>query len=314
VNPLSAGVYLDRALELMHTHAIYTPAAGWDALSAKARAMAERAKTLSDAYGAIEYAIAQLQRAGDLHASFTNALTAKLEHQSGAPSASTPPPAVSLVAPGLGSITLPAIGSRPRSSDARHYMSSALSALASLEKTKHPCGWVIDLRANSGGDVWPMLLSVGPILGGGRLIGFTDKNGSAQTTVSYRQGTLSGGGYAARAPLTIGDFAPPPAVAVLTGPLTLSSGEAVAIAFRGRPLTRSFGSRTGGATNSPHAYHLADGAIIGFSTQWDKDRRDRVYRHALTPDTLVPTRAGQDDTLRAATEWLASTATCTHHN
>ena len=175
MNPLSAGVYLDRALELMHTHAIYTPAAGWDALSAKARAMAERAKTLSDAYGAIEYAIAQLQRAGDLHASFTNALTAKLEHQSGAPSASTPPPALSLVAPGLGSITLPAIGSRPRSSDARHYMSSALSALASLEKTKHPCGWVIDLRANSGGDVWPMLLSVGPILGGGRLIGFTDK-------------------------------------------------------------------------------------------------------------------------------------------
>ena len=81
--------------------------------------------------------------------------------------------------------------------------------------------------------MYPMLLSVGPILGSGKLIGFTGRHGSADyafysnNTLSYD--ALGSGSPRFKAPLTLADFAPAPPVAVLTGPNTLSSGEAVTV-------------------------------------------------------------------------------------
>lgn len=99
----------------------------------------------------------------------------------------------------------------------------------------------------AGGDMYPMLLGVGPLLGDGPLIGFTGRKGF-RYYVSYRDGALSVGGYTDRAPVVVPAFSPAPPVAVLTGPTTASSGEAVTVAFRGRANTRSFGAATGGVT------------------------------------------------------------------
>ncbi|MFI8817948.1 hypothetical protein ACIGWV_41730, partial [Streptomyces sp. NPDC055082] len=38
---------------------------------------------------------------------------------------------------------------------------------ASIRRAQGTCGWVVDLRHNSGGDMWGPLASVGPILGNG---------------------------------------------------------------------------------------------------------------------------------------------------
>ena len=159
-----------------------------------------------------------------------------------------------------------------------------------------------------------MLLGVGPILGSGNLIGFVDKNGKTVASVSYRNNTLSararGAVHSVPAPERIPDFRPAPAVAVLTGPSTGSAGEAVAIAFRGRPLTRSFGANTAGATNSPTIYRLADGATIRFSTALDTDRQGHIYRHAIAPDVRVSASKGNDRVARVAITWLKSTTAC----
>src|SRR4051812_15802719 len=34
-------------------------------------------------------------------------------------------------------------------------------------ETHAPCGWIVDIRGNRGGSMWPMLAGVGPILGEG---------------------------------------------------------------------------------------------------------------------------------------------------
>lgn len=292
---------------MIHSNAIYTPAAGWTQTEREARKMAAAAKTPADTYGAIIYTVGQLQQAGDMHAGFINPANAKLEAQAETTSGSalTAAPVVSRLARRIGLVELPAIGSQPDSKNARHYARTALASISALQAKAHPCGWILDLRDDSGGDMYPMLLAVGPILGDGRAIGFVDKSGTP-AFVSYSNMTLSGGGQVVRSPIKVEDIEPLPPVAILTGLETLSSGEAVTIAFRTRRNTRSFGEPTGGATNSPQAYRLADGAIIHLSTDWDVDRDGNVYRHAITPDT--PVNGG--DALAAARHWLLSGDAC----
>ncbi len=40
-----------------------------------------------------------------------------------------------------------------------------LQAIVGELASKGPCGWIVDLRGNGGGNMWPMLAGVGPILG-----------------------------------------------------------------------------------------------------------------------------------------------------
>jgi C-terminal processing protease CtpA/Prc len=151
---------------------------------------------------------------------------------------------------------------------------------------------------------------VGPLLGSGRLIGFT-RGQAAPVRVVRREDALSGTGERVTAPLRIADLKPPPAVAVLIGSGTVSSGEAVAIAFRGRVQTRTFGAATAGATNSPHTYRLADGATFSLSTHWDVDRSGHVYRSPISPDVVMPDYGHTDpQPVKLAAAWLQSTAAC----
>src|SRR5438093_4023326 len=98
-----------------------------------------------------------------------------------------------------------------------------------------------------------------------------------------------------------------PPVAVLTNGNTASAGEAVAISFRGRPSTRSFGSPTYGVPTANTFMKLSDGASILVTTAREADRTGRVYGidEKLQPDQQVSgtgyTKDGADDTVvRAA--------------
>ncbi|MEU3854069.1 S41 family peptidase [Streptomyces sp. NPDC029554] len=48
----------------------------------------------------------------------------------------------------------------------QQYVREGRDAVAKADRP-NACGWVIDLRRNHGGNMWPMLAVVGPILGDG---------------------------------------------------------------------------------------------------------------------------------------------------
>lgn len=286
----------------MRANSIYAGNVDWPAVRKAAERMADGATTTVGTYAAISYAVGALQVAGDLHAQFL---------PPGAPSPAPPgrssTPTVTLIAPQLGSVSLPMITTPPTSANSRRYVKSTLTSISSLNEKHHPCGWIVDLRNDPGGDMYPMLLSVGPILGDGKLIGFSGKHGF-EYYVSYRSGTLSGGGVRVTAPVKAPPFSPPPSVAVLTGPSTASAGEAVTVAFRGRPSTRSFGWRTFGATNAPRSFRLSDGASLFIGVSFYVDRSGTVYRRPITPDQAeLGTPAGVE---KAARAWLLRTRSC----
>jgi hypothetical protein len=98
---------------------------------------------------------------------------------------------------------------------------------------------------------------------------------------------------------------PEPPVAVLTGPSTGSAGEAVLIAFKGRPDTRVFGRSTAGFATGNDGFTFSDGALLLLTMANDVDRTGVVYRNApIPPDQAVAETAGSDAAALAATAWL----------
>ena len=94
----------------------------------------------------------------------------------------------------------------------------------------------------------------------------------------------------------------PTPVAVLTGRSTISSGEIVAVAFRGQALTRSFGQPTKGLSTANEGFELSDGAELALTVSIYVDRTGQRYGAASMPDVMV---AGQPEALcTAASAWL----------
>ena len=154
------------------------------------------------------------------------------------------------------------------------------------------CGWIVDLRQNRGGNMWPMLAGLHDILGADNLGAFIDRRGKQYP---WAEGSLV---QNARNPRYVD--AP---VAVLIGNATASSGEAIVVAFAGRPRTRTFGQPTRGLSTANHAIRLPDGAMLFLTASIFVDRTGKVYGTAISPD-----EASDDDssTVSKARSWLAT--------
>jgi carboxyl-terminal processing protease len=178
-----------------------------------------------------------------------------------------------------------------------------------------PDGWLVDLRGNGGGNMWPMLAGITAILGEGDLGSFRSPDGGGSTwflkdgTVSTRPGVAG----SVQSP-TPGPFFSPadlPWLAVLFDRGTASSGEAVAISFAGRPRSRSFGEHTAGFSTANQNVALPDGAMLLLCSSVEADRTGRLYPDGLDPGVSIPTPESlpaedADAVIQAAEEWILS--------
>lgn len=166
-------------------------------------------------------------------------------------------------------------------------------------------GWIVDLRGNSGGTMWPMLAGLRPLLGAGAIGGNVSAPGQPMRRWRLEQLMPNAATW------------PQPdlraaKVAVLIGPRTSSSGEAVAIAFSGRARTRSFGQPSDGRSTSNETIALPDGGALLLTTAVFADRSGKLFGGRIEPDVAVPASDGDgnsdasDPALAAAQVWLAS--------
>ncbi|WP_312326751.1 S41 family peptidase [Stenotrophomonas sp.] len=174
------------------------------------------------------------------------------------------------------------------------------------------CGWIVDLRQNSGGNMWPMLVGVFPLLS-------TDPKhreviGAFNAGETHQLWSLDSGlvllGERAPVALDTPNYVlrhPAPPVAVLIGPKTGSSGEAVALAFRGRPATRSFGQETAGFSTANRQTPLQDGSILLLTGSVSADRNLKGDGGKLKPDVTTGDDAGTEASAR---NWLLEQPGC----
>jgi carboxyl-terminal processing protease len=170
-------------------------------------------------------------------------------------------------------------------------------------------GWIIDLRLNSGGNVWFMLASLAPLIGEGRIGGVQYADGSSAYGF-IQNGKVSGNNQIYEVPVkTCALPASDVPVVVLIGAKTASSAEALALAFRGRKKSIMIGEPSAGLTTSNNSYPLSADVTLVLSTGYMTDRNGNTYSGAIQPDILVE---GNDDfydlqkdlKVKKAIEWL----------
>lgn len=267
---------------------------------------ARAAQELADTYEAIRYALGKL---GDHHSFFLDPVQSANLTQ--AELSDAPDPEGKLVDEKLGYVVLPAFSSVNQAL-MEEYASQVQAVIRTLD-SDNPCGWLVDLRQNQGGNMWPMLAGIGPILGEGPVGKFIDPDGQ-QIDWAYANGESRQGGEVAAhvtgAPYQLQH--PNPPVAVLIGPLTASSGEAIVVAFQGRPDTRSFGWITMGLTTANNGFPLSDGATIVLTVATFADRTGHQYGQAIAADEIVSDQpdTAQDEVITTASQWLLEQPAC----
>lgn len=295
--------YLNRAVDTMQHHSINRYRIAWDAFRQSTINRAGNAQTTADTYDAIRYAIDNL---GDHHSFFqepgqAGSAPASAGRDLSFPTLVTVPSSVLDGDVGylvIGSFAGPAEG----------LATSYQQAIREMDTSATVCGWVIDLRENLGGNMWPMLAGAGPILGEGVLGYFVDPDSVVQTW-TYEAGssrldgepiTLAANAYTLRAP--------GPPVAVLQNGHTASSGEAALIAFRGRADSRTFGQPSWGVSTANAAFTLSDGATLVLTVSTMADRTGQLYGSTVRPDEQVEGAVTRDPStdavLAAAVDWV----------
>lgn len=159
--------------------------------------------------------------------------------------------------------------------------------------------WIIDLRGNRGGNVWPMLSGLTPIIGEG-LIGYTIKK---QDTTKH----IIGKGKINHSNLKVTEYSTKNTfrkIAVLIDNHTGSSGEMLAIAILGFNNTKSFGSATSGLTTSNSTFTFKDGSTLFLATGFMADRNKKIYKNGIIPSVTIDPELNEDTTIQKVIDWL----------
>lgn len=168
--------------------------------------------------------------------------------------------------------------------------------------------WIIDLRYNGGGNMHPMMAGIAPLVGEGKVGSVVTLDQKRLFDWEIKNNNFIYAGYQAIDLQLAPAFKSPPAVAVLTSRYTVSSGELVATALKGRPATRFFGEATGGFTTNNGWVFVGGELIVNISTGIYCDRSGNVYPHNLPVDQEVVFQPGvsvsEDAGVRAAMDWL----------
>lgn len=288
-----AAQYLAELLTLMEAHSVNRRSIDWPRLGTTVRAAAAGAQTIRDTYPGIRAALVGL---GDGHSLFQTPGGALIS--AGETSCAAPTPGTVPLAPNIGYLRIPAFsGGLPESRDLAKQLHQSIQSADTGVIT----GWVVDLRGNVGGNMWPMLAGVGPILGEGAAGHFVDGDGVADPW-----GYAAGASYLGtlrvvetEAPYRL--RAPNPRVAVLVDGAVASSGEAIAIAFKGRASTRFFGTPTCGVSTANRAFGMSDGAFLILTVATMADRNKVVYGGRVLVDEQI---IGLGPLFARVTAWL----------
>ncbi|CAM3681191.1 S41 family peptidase [Sphingobacterium prati] len=150
-------------------------------------------------------------------------------------------------------------------------------------------GWIIDLRLNTGGNMYPILLGLKEFIGNNlRFGGFRDAGNKPSGDWEIKAGKLliDGNRLDRKTALTYPIANDVPLV-ILTSCYTASAGEMAAISFIGRNNTFIVGEKTANYTTAVLGFKINDYAGINLSTDYVVDRNLKVYKSYISPDVEV---------------------------
>lgn len=287
--------YLDDLIQIMREHSIHRRTIDWTAFRTSVFTAAAGAQSPSQTYEAIRVALTLLGDGHSIYFTPGGSVIFVPRRNCFAQAQATPE-----IPNDIGYVRVP--GFAGGGAAATTFATGLQNSIRNSDRDGL-AGWIVDLRGNGGGNMWPMLAGVGPVLGEGLVGHFIDPDGMVTTWEYWDGASLIN-------TLPVVRVNPPyrlrtgnPRVAVLIDNGIASSGEATAIAFKARPDTRFFGTATCGLSTANVSYTLSDGAVLILTVSTMADRTKALYGDAVTPDEVF---AAQDGVVDRAIEWLRS--------
>lgn len=168
--------------------------------------------------------------------------------------------------------------------------------------------WILDLRYNGGGNMNPMMAGLAPLVGEGFVGGAVNAQDSLVQRYTIAKGEFYDNGRLACPMKNLPRISPDEKVAVLLSRYTVSSGELVAVAFKGRENTIFIGENTGGYVTGNGWQPVSEELVMLISQSIFADRNGNVYAQNVGVDIPMKFnltgKLSTDLQIQKAIEWL----------
>ena len=268
--------YVRHCIRLLDRDGLYADSPEWKAKKKDVLASAKTISTMDEAHSCVEEAG---YVAGGKHTFLSAPVTDTTTYPEVAPE-------VSMIEDGILHVVLPA-HTGVKVSDSL-YVHTVFDFLQEHLDAK---GVIVDLRENTGGNMYPMITAVSPLLPDGVIFKFKNRDRLTPVTLEYVVKSCQ------IAPGSIGKIPSSTPVAILTSPHTGSSGEATLLCFRGLDNVRTFGGPSAGYASGNVTHILADGYMLAITRSCDVARTGEVFcNDPIDPD--VETEMPMEEAVR----------------
>jgi len=267
--------YVRKAVNIMDKNGLYAEGKQWD--SAKNAALKSNPETMEDAYYVVREA---LKVAGGKHSFLSPANRVAEDNVR-----EWEMPSVSMLDNNIASVKLPPFHGNKE--EGLKYANTVLEGIP-----EDISGVIIDLRGNTGGNMYPMIAAVHRFIPDGNdMLRFKTRKRISWIPRSF---VLNAVGVTEKSYLDC-------PVSILTDSLTASSGEATLLCFRGLNNVKTFGCPTAGYASSNCPFTMPDGSSLVLTTGCDVARTDEEFcDDPIAPDAVTFTPEAE------AVNWLVN--------
>jgi C-terminal processing protease CtpA/Prc len=293
-----AETYLNEVLDIMETNSLNRNTIDWSAFRSEVFEVAGTSQTINEVYesGAL---LKALELLGDNHSSIVRENGEIISASTAVCPINATPPEAGSIPDNVGYIFVLGFNGRIGEGETTAFAENLQNII--MEKdSPEISGWIVDLRPNTGGNMFPMLAGIGPILGDGIAGYFIGPDGE-ENSWSYSEGSSFSRQIprvTVQNPYTL--INENPKVAVLLDVATASSGEAIAISFINRENTASFGTPTCGISTGNGVYPLSDNASLALTQVVLADRQKNTFGGKIQPDFPV----NNEEIIARAINWI----------
>ncbi|WP_312081924.1 S41 family peptidase [Epilithonimonas hominis] len=289
-----ASDYIEDFKNLIKTKSIFRDKIDWNIVDDNIKKLSQGAETISDTKPAIEYMMNTLKGSGDIHSFIVSKKSTdekKIKNLKGIE------PESKIIDGKIGYIMIPGFATS-NTEVGNQFASKINEMIKNLDSENKTDGWIVDLRTNTGGSIYPMILGLESLIGDGTLGYFVTKEknipwilengkfGKNEITQPYKLKNSNS------------------KIAILVGKKTISAGEATAISFIGKQNVKLIGQPTGGFTSANSTFPLSDGRSLALATSFEMDRTGKEYREKINPDILVEPSSEKDLEIEIAKNWI----------
>lgn len=268
----------------------------WPQLEMELGILVTGMRSINETHALTAHMISALKKAGDKHSFVQDGATSR---KYATTNLDVRHPRSEFLEPDIGYLYVPGF----KSTDAvtmRRFAGDIQKQIRDLDAVQHVRRWIVDLRENTGGNMYPMIAGLGPLLDTG-VLGYFVSRGQWLAWYFRNGGSGSNGRVLLQMENSYQLRDKPLGIAVLVGPKTGSSGEMTAISFAGQENVRFFGMPSGGFTTGNTSHRLSNGTVLYVASSRVADRSRRMIWSQFVPDELV---RDEQQLITIAKEWL----------